>query len=1729
MLRPSNNWLSGVRRAASALSIAAAACIGLVGLPRAAQGATVFFNGYGEDTFAAFGPNATVLISGDLGGGCLDLFGQASAKVYVVPHGSIDPTVSTTMGQVNAVITSSAELGLFEDETIGFTEPGGHIGTGNYDIVLDICADGSYDPDEGDIIAGSDSPDGAFTVTIPTDVPVLPSAAILALKAASKHEADTWTLEATRTKNMFEAYEQLRKLLKFPDTLNLPQAKLISKALDYLCRVPPGAEPICPTASWKTLTAGVLAEELGQAAHYQAIADDPPDPNASALVTISATPTVFPSTSEALEGAFANLGSELSVESGIVAALLHSVQKYQGAAQAGDAASALLQARSIVEYASQLTATTPLTEGQLESMASAVDASGLDFAGDSDESIAFRDQLVSSGFTAEQNSSLLAIGLLPSDIAHLRSVLSQSALDVPSGDIALDSYPVLGSPSTGAAELASLEETIAGSATELATAMGPVIAALEDEITAPNLPTATPGGPYTGTVGTPVSFDASLSTTPSGTGALAYGWDLTGSGKFTDASGPKPTFVFSAPRTGLVGVRVTNAAGGVAVSYAPLTVTSTVAPPVIDSVDPGGLLVGIPRGAAQTFTSTAVDAAGSPLVYAWRYDGTTVGTAPNYTLAPTLAGLHTLELTVTGQGGSAVERIGIAVLPPPRSLLGLSLLPAAPLLPAGTSTPLSVTGTYSDGSAADLTRAATWTTSDPAVTAVNDSGLLSGLTAGGATITATVATTTGSLTVSAAVTVQAVLGAPQGLSILPQNPTLIVGAQGQFHALATYADGSTKDVTGAVSWAASSTSVANLSSSGFVTATATGSMTITASGLGFNAQTTLSVAPATPTLNSVVLSPADPLLAVGLVQQFHALAVYSDGSSSDVTSSAVWSSSPSSVASISSTGLLAAAAQGTATVQAQFSGLSGGTSVVVGGGSDVGPATTFYVTERNNKGVAKITVDASGHATVQAGFVSGLPGNGPDSLIFDHQGNMLVSNTDVGTISKVNATTGQVIVPNINSTNLGLVADLALDPLSDTVWSIVYDASTALSIATTDPATGIVTPKNPDLIARVGGIAFNGSGSRLFVSSHNGLIDEIQPSTGHVLRSINVGGNPDGMTYDPSSGHVFVSTCGGGLCEIDIGTDAAPTLANVMVYHVSSDGIAADGQGNIFLVQGPCCLLELAHGAGGAINLTTVASNIPSADDVAPVIGAGAPPPPPSNSGTSLVYTGPAVGDYHDTVTPSAVLTDVATGAPIAGGKLTFTIVGASCSVTTGPDGSGQCSFDLTSAPGATTVSVTFAGLDSESPASTSAPFVIGQEQAVLAYTGATGFVRGSAATLAATLAEDGVAPIAGRTVTLTLGSDANAPACTGTTDASGSAYCTLTSVTVPLGPATILAGFGGDAFYVPATATSNVFVRTPTRLVYVGDDFGEHGDTSTLAAELSDLSTTPPTGIPGASVSLQMGAESCTAITDDHGEAMCSVTPLESATNQGDAFATYAGDATHDASSTNTTFAVGLEETRIDYTGPEVFALGASAQLTARLTTDVTVPLGARSVTFKLGAGSTAQSCTAITTATGLASCSVGTVTQSVGPLAISVAFAGDSAYAAASSNAQGFAYSTPAAGMFVIGNRSALEGSTVTFWDAQWSRDNSLTGGAAPCQFKGFADNVSQDSWSTNPGNSSHPPSSLPAYMPVLVASKITSKRSTINGDITELAIVRVNPGYSANPGHAGTGVVVAVRSSP
>ena len=120
-----------------------------------------------------------------------------------------------------------------------------------------------------------------------------------------------------------------------------------------------------------------------------------------------------------------------------------------------------------------------------------------------------------------------------------------------------------------------------------------------------------------------------------------------------------------------------------------------------------------------------------------------------------------------------------------------------------------------------------------------------------------------------------------------------------------------------------------------------------------------------------------------------------------------------------------------------------------------------------------------------------------------------------------------------------------------------------------------------------------------------------------------------------------------------------------------------------------------------------------------------------------------------------------------------------------------------------------------------------------------------------------------------------------------------------------------------------------------------------------------------------------------------------------------------------------------------------------------------------------------------------------------------------------------TPPGGMFVFGDGSTAPGATVTFWGAQWWKDNDVSGGRIPPAFKGYALTVDQNTctFTTVPGNSPPPPDGpLPTTITVAVTDHVWQNGSTISGTVIGFVDVSTGDGYGSDPGHPGTGTVIA-----
>jgi hypothetical protein len=317
------------------------------------------------------------------------------------------------------------------------------------------------------------------------------------------------------------------------------------------------------------------------------------------------------------------------------------------------------------------------------------------------------------------------------------------------------------------------------------------------------------------------------------------------------------------------------------------------------------------------------------------------------------------------------------------------------------------------------------------------------------------------------------------------------------------------------------------------------------------------------------------------------------------------------------------------------------------------------------------------------------------------------------------------------------------------------------------------------------------------------------------------------------------------------------------------------------------------------------------------------------------------------------------------------------------------------------------------------------------------------------------------------------------------------------------------------------------TKLTYTGDTTADYHDPVQLRAVLTVLAT--GAAIPNATVDFTVGSQNCNGTTSASGVASCSVVLTQAAGNF-TLTASFSGIFGADAATSNSLpFVITKEETTLSYTGDTVIANGGTAHLSGVLLEDNVTPIAGRAVTFTLGAGGV-QTCTGTTDASGKAACTINPAKQSLGPVLVSDSFAGDAFYRPASASTNAIVFAFLVSGSFIIGDQNAQVGTQDMFWGAQWTANNVLSAGAPPNSFKGFAETISMEppacgvTWMSRPGNSSNPPTSVPAYMGVLVSPSVNQSGAAVSGSGTRIVVIKTDPGYGPDPSQPGTGTVVA-----
>jgi hypothetical protein len=214
----------------------------------------------------------------------------------------------------------------------------------------------------------------------------------------------------------------------------------------------------------------------------------------------------------------------------------------------------------------------------------------------------------------------------------------------------------------------------------------------------------------------------------------------------------------------------------------------------------------------------------------------------------------------------------------------------------------------------------TWSSTDPTIAQVTQTGDVVGIDTGVTTITATLSGKTGLSTVKVRRRVATVTVAPASAAVAPgqsvQLTETLRSASGQL-------------ITGrTVTWSSSSTTVATVSATGLVTALTPGVAVISATCEGKSGSATVTVNVTVLPVASVAVTPASAAIFIGGTAQLTATAKDANG---NVLSgrTPIWSTSDAAVATVTAAGVVTGVAVGAATVTAVVEGMSGSSSVTV--------------------------------------------------------------------------------------------------------------------------------------------------------------------------------------------------------------------------------------------------------------------------------------------------------------------------------------------------------------------------------------------------------------------------------------------------------------------------------------------------------------------------------------------------------------------------------------------------------------------------------------------------------------------------------------------------------------------------------------------------------------------------------------------------------------------------------
>jgi 6-phosphogluconolactonase (cycloisomerase 2 family) len=700
----------------------------------------------------------------------------------------------------------------------------------------------------------------------------------------------------------------------------------------------------------------------------------------------------------------------------------------------------------------------------------------------------------------------------------------------------------------------------------------------------------------TAAVGTTQQFSAigtySDQSTQNLTAVAAWSSDATPVAAISNATGSQGLATAQSPGSVTITAAVGNVSGAGTLSVTAMALVSIGLTPSSST---------IANGTGQQFTAIGIysdnSTQGLTAAVTWSSSAPAVAAvsnaAGNNGLA-TAAGAGTTTITATLGGISASTPLTVTAT----TLVAINLTPANPSLASTSSQQFTAIGVFSDNSVQDLTTAAnlSWSSSMTAVASISNApgfnGLATAASAGATTISAALGSISGSttLTVSAA-TLVSIAVTPASAS-LPQN-----GGQ-QFIATGTYSDGSTQDLTSAVTWNSGAAGVATVSntpaSNGLASAVSPGSAAITATLGGVSGSAALSVTAAT--LVSIAVTPPAATIPAGVPLQFTATGTYSDNSLRNITTAVTWLSSSPAVAAVSnasgSSGLATSLSLGSTSISAAVGAISS-TAVTL---TVAATPAYAYVANQGDGTVDEYAIPAGG-ALAPLTPADITAGTSPESVVVDPTGHYAyVANEGDDTVSQFSIQAGGVLAaasPATVATGSNPIS-LVLEPTGryayvvntadDTVSQYAVGAGGLLSALSPATAATGASPQS---------IAVDPTGNFVYVANSDGTVSQFTIASGGALlamspASIPAGGYPQSVCVDATGRFVYVANgFDNTVSQYAIGTNGVLSAVSptTVATGTTPEAVIADPAGPyVYVANQDGTVSQYGIGTGGALN-----------------------------------------------------------------------------------------------------------------------------------------------------------------------------------------------------------------------------------------------------------------------------------------------------------------------------------------------------------------------------------------------------------------------------------------------------------------------------------------------------------------------------------------------------------------